>query len=598
MKEISQIVNDSAILGSDTLALRGHPMKMNKLVLAGAVAVVTLASLTLRTAANTDNEGAQKIRHVLLLSIDGMHAVDYYNCVHGVAGANGGDPYCPNLAELGRTAINYVNTTSSKPSDSFPGLAALVTGGSPKTTGLYYDVAYDRSLNPPALTTGTGLAGAPDLCTPYAPPTGTTTDNDQGIDIDDTKLNGGAPGAAPTEGGVASIDRRKLVRDPAAGSPPVYPWNFVRTNTIFGVVHSAGGYTAWIDKHPSYSMAAGPGGTGLDDYYSPEVDSAVIPLPGVTTAEGASCATIRDQVASLSSWTNSFDNIQCYDALRVKALLNEIAGRTHNGAPARTPAVFGMNFQSVYFGQSLNEPNVAVGGYENAAAVLTAELLKEIKFVDASIGQIVHALKDADEYDDTLIIITAKHGESPIDTAQYVADGTNTPATLLGSAIPFSESPLNATGIGATEDDVSVLWLNPGASVTAAVELLNQNAAAIGLGEIYYGPTLALNYNIGGLEPGQDPRSPDIIVTPNVGVTYSGSTTMVGDHGGFAHDDNNVVLLVAHPGFRAQTVSAGTTTAQVAPTIVKALGLDPRALDAVRAEGTAVLPEVEAQIEK
>ena len=87
-------------------------------------------------------------------------------------------------------------------------------------------------------------------------------------------------------------------------------------------------------------------------------------------------------------------------------------------------------------------------------------------------------------------------------------------------------------------------------------------------------------------------------MTPNVGVTYSGSTTMVGDHGGFAHDDNNVVLLVAHPGFRAQTVSAGTTTAQVAPTIVKALGLDPRALDAVRAEGTAVLPEVEAQIEK
>ena len=571
-------------------------MKINKLVLAGAAAAFALASLTLRMAADTSTLGAGKIKHVLLLSIDGMHAVDFYNCTHGVAGVNGGNPYCPNMAALGQTAINYVNTTSSKPSDSFPGLTALVTGGSPKTTGIYYDVAYDRSLDAPLITTGTGLAGGP--CTPYGIPTGTTTDYDQGIDLDDTKLNGGAPGAGLTEGGVASIDPRKLVRDPQGGCAPVYPWNFLRTNTIFGVVHAAGGYTAWIDKHPSYSVAAGPGGTGLDDYYSPEVDSTVVPLPGVRTAEGASCATIRDTTAELTSWTNSFDNIQCYDALKVKALLNEIAGRTHNGAAAVTPAVFGMNFQAVYFGQSLNEPGVGTGGYKNAAAAPSDELLKEIEFVDASIGEIVKALKDADLYDDTLLIITAKHGESPIDTSQYVADGTNTPATLLGSAIPFSESPLNPTGIGATEDDVSVLWLNKGASVTAAVALLKQNATAIGLGEIYYGPTLALNYNIGGIEPGEDPRSPDIIVTPNVGVTYVSGTASVGDHGGFAHDDTNVVLLVANPGFAAQTVSAQTATAQVAPTILMALGLDPRALDAVRAEGTAVLPEVEAHLAK
>ena len=571
-------------------------MKTNRLVLAGAVAAMALASWTLRIAADTGALGSGKIKHVLLLSIDGMHAVDFYNCVHGVAGVNDGNPYCPNMADLSHTAINYVNTTSSKPSDSFPGLTALITGGSPKTTGAYYDVAYDRSLDPPAITTGTGLAGG--ACVPFGLPTGTTTDYDQGIDYDDTKLNGGAPGAALTEGGAASIDPRKLVRDPQADCAPVYPWNFVRTNTIFGVIHAAGGYTAWIDKHPSYSAAAGPGGTGLDDYYSPEVDSAVVPLPGVRTSEGASCATIRDTTASLSSWTNSFANIQCYDALKVKALLNEIAGRTHNGAPAVTPAVFGMNFQAVYFGQSLNEPSVGMGGYKNAAAVPSDELLKEIEFVDASIGDIVNALKAAGRYNDTLVIITAKHGESPIDTSQYVADGANTPATLLGSAIPYSESPLNATGIGATEDDVSVLWLKEGASVTAAVELLNKNATAIGLGEIYYGPTLALNYNVGGLEPGEDPRTPDIIVTPNVGVTYSGSTSMVGDHGGFAHDDTNVMLLVAYPGFTARTVSAPTATAQVAPTIVQALGLEPTALDAVRAEGTAVLPEVEAQLGK
>jgi hypothetical protein len=568
-------------------------MRVKKPVSALIAAAVMLASSTYGVAADTNAVGSGNIKHVLLLSIDGMHAVDFYNCAHGIAGVNGGNPYCPNMAALSQTGINYVATASSMPSDSFPGLAALVTGGSPKTTGLYYDVAYDRSLDPPAITTGTGLAGG--TCTPGAP-AGTTTDYDQGIDLDDTKLNGGAPGASFTDGGIASIDPRKLVRDPAAGCAPVYPWNFVRTNTIFSVIHAAGGYTAWIDKHPSYSFVAGPGGTGLDDYYSPEVDSTVVPLPGVTTAQGASCATIRDPGADLTSWTNSFLNIQCYDALKVNALLNQIAGKTHTGAPAKVPVVFGMNFQAVYFGQSLNEPTVGAGGYQNAAALPSAELLNEIEFVDSSIGEIIKALKAAGLYDRTLLIITAKHGESPIDPTRYVADGTNTPATLLGTAIPYSESPLNPTGIGATEDDVSVLWLKAGASVTAAVDLLETNATAIGLGAIYYGPTLALNYNVGGLGPGQDSRSPDILVTPNIGVTYSGSTTMIGDHGGFGHDDTNVMLLVANPGFTGQTVSATTRTAQVAPTILKALGLDPQTLEAVKAEGTQVLPEVGAQL--
>jgi arylsulfatase A-like enzyme len=280
----------------------------------------------------------------------------------------------------------------------------------------------------------------------------------------------------------------------------------------------------------------------------------------------------------------------------VDALLNEIAGKTHDGAPATTPALFGMNFQSVYFGESLSEPGVGNGGYLDAAATPSNELLQEIQFVDASIGQIVGALKNEGIYNDTLLIITAKHGDSPIDPTRYLADGSDTPATLLGDAIPFSESPLNPTGIGATEDDVSVLWLKPTASVSAAVSLLEADATEIGLGQIYYGPTLALNYNVGGLGPGLDPRSPDIIVTPNVGVTYSSSSTMIGDHGGFSHDDTNVVMLFELPRFSPQTVSDISTTAQVAPTILTALGLDPTALDAVRVEGTSPLHDVDAQL--
>jgi hypothetical protein len=188
---------------------------------------------------------AADVDHVLLISIDGMHALDYINCASGVSGVNGGDPYCPHLAALRTTGINYLDASTSKPSDSFPGLMAIVSGGSPRSVGAFYDVAYDRSLDAPATTTGNGVAGSPNACTPGAAPTGTTTEFDEGIDLDQSKLNGGGTG----DGGIASIDPHKLPRDPARGCAPVYPWNFVRTNTIFGVIHEAGGYTAWSDKH-------------------------------------------------------------------------------------------------------------------------------------------------------------------------------------------------------------------------------------------------------------------------------------------------------------------------------------------------------------
>src|SRR6516162_3881872 len=108
-----------------------------------------LAAFSLLAACSTGAMLAQNsspsIQRVLLISIDGMHAVDYYNCVNGIAGANSGAPYCPNLAALGQTGINYIAASTSKPSDSFPGLTAIVTGGSPKLTGVYYDVAYSRN---------------------------------------------------------------------------------------------------------------------------------------------------------------------------------------------------------------------------------------------------------------------------------------------------------------------------------------------------------------------------------------------------------------------------------------------------------------------
>src|SRR5271154_4837482 len=99
-------------------------MKSNRLVTAGVAIAVTLTSSTNAMAAGTDAVGSERIKHVLLLSIDGMHAVDFYNCSHGIAGVNSGQPYCPNMAALAKTGINYVAASASKPSDSAPGLMA------------------------------------------------------------------------------------------------------------------------------------------------------------------------------------------------------------------------------------------------------------------------------------------------------------------------------------------------------------------------------------------------------------------------------------------------------------------------------------------
>lgn len=545
-------------------------------------------------AKSEDSDG--RIHHVLLISVDGMHAVDYLNCSKGISGVNDGSPYCPHLAALRNVGVNYVSASTSKPSDSFPGLMNIVTGATPRTMGVYYDVAYDRSLDAPAKTTGNGVAAGP--CTANTPPTGTRTEYEEGIDIDQSKLNGGAPGAGLTDGGIASIDPDRLERDPGAGCAPVWPWNFVRTNTIFGVIHGAGGYTAWSDKHPAYSSVSGPGGGNVDDYYSPEINSTVIPLPGVSTPGGMSCATIPDPSSDLSAWTNSFQNIQCYDTLKVNAILNEIEGKTHSGNSAQVPTLFGMNFQAVSVGQKLIEKNVATGGYLNAIGAPTPSLLSEFQFVDASIGKMVDELKERDLFDSTLIIITAKHGQSPIDPNRFFPipghSGQNgeSPADLIANLLPDSESPANPNGIGPTQDDVSLLWLTDSSTTDAAVTTLEENATKAGIGQIFYGPALALNYNKPGLGPGLDPRTPDIIVSPNVGVIYTGSTAKLAEHGGFAHDDTNVILLFANPKLSSATIHAAVETTQVAPTILKVLGLDPKSLDGVRLEGTSALPQV------
>jgi hypothetical protein len=555
-------------------------MMFRKLNPTALALTVTLLGVTPALPDDSSDDGG---RHVLLISIDGMHALDFENCVSANT--------CPNLGALGRTGVTFTRTSASRPSDSFPGLMAIVTGGTPKTVGAYYDVAYDRVLAPPLSATGNGLLGG--TCTP-GQPNGTRTEYEEGVDIDQSKLTGGSPVFTnPIDGGFQSIDPNKLPRDPFNGCNPVYPWNFIRANTIYGVIHKAGGYTAWADKHAVYAAVSGPAGTStpsnVDDYYAPDVNSDVIALPGITTASGLNCATIPISGA----WTDGFDSVKCNDQLKVNAVLNWINGKTHlSGKNAPVPTIFGMNFQAVSVGQKLIAGGVK-GGYTDAAGTPTAAMLAEIEYVDAAIGQMVAALSKAGLLNSTTIVITAKHGQSPVDTHRFFPipghSGTNgtPPSGVLGAAFLF-DSEINQ--IGPTEDDISLLWLKPGADTLSAVNLLESNATAAGIGQIFYGPSIETMYNRPGLPPLGDSRTPDIIVQPNVGVVYTGSLKKQAEHGGFAHDDTNVMLLISNPRIKAKTVTSFVETTQVAPTILSILGLDPNALTAVQAEGTPVLP--------
>ncbi len=545
----------------------------SKIFIGAALGAAVLATMPGNAARADTDDGA--VQHVLLISIDGMHALDFANCASGV---NGGAPYCPNMAALGHHGVTYTQTSTSRPSDSFPGLTALVTGGSPRSTGAFYDVSYDRSLSPPRKTTPYGIVGGANLCPSVV---GTQVGFDEEIDVDLTKIDAGG-----------GINPDFLPRDPKNGCEPVYPHSFIRVNTLFEVVKDGGGYTAWSDKHQSYELVKGKSGLGVDDFYAPEINSIPVALPQVKLM---ACNPLPDQtaVAASNSWTDSFANIQCYDDLKVQAILNEIDGKDHTGAVKRpVPSVFGMNFQAVSVGEKLVEKSVGqTGGYQDAIGTPSAELQSEIQFVDNAIGKFVSELKNRGLYEKTLIIISAKHGQSPIDPKSVLRipadNGSDQPPSAIIS--PAGVGP-GFPVVQALEDDVSLLWLadNSAGATKAAVAQLEANAATIGAdgGEFYYGPQLALMFN----DPSIDPRTPNIIVAPKVGVVYTGGTKKVAEHGGFAHDDTTVMMLVANPSYDPSTINSPVETAQIAPTIVKALGLDPHALIAVQKEGTQVLP--------
>ena len=533
-------------------------MRLFKAMLSPVLAAsLLIAPLQVSAGQEPIGESPNTVKHVLLISVDGLHALDLSNYVNAHRDST--------LASLSNHGITYTNAVTSSPSDSFPGLAALVSGGSPATTGLWYDVTYDRALSPPAATTSLPITGGKDLCPNVV---GTPVAFDESIDIDLTKLNGGG-----------GINPNFLPRDPRNNCQPVYPHEWIRVNTIFEVVKANGGYTAWTDKHPSYTWTKGPSGNGVDDFYGPEINSNPVALPQFP---GCSPVPAVDNTFD-DGWTTDFRNIQCYDLLHVQATINQIDGFTHDRSKrAPVPTLFGFNYQAVSVGEKLKNGPVTAGGalvdggYSDVLGTPSQGLAFELDFVDQTLGRIVAELKKQGLYDSTLIIICAKHGQSPIDLSKKTAIGNGQPATLIGPAEAFDIS-----------DDGSLIWLTDQELTPSVVETLSKptNQKTLGIQEIFAGQSLRNKWD----DPGSDPRTPDIVLKVNTGVIFTGGSK-IAEHGGLNEDDVHAALLVSLPGVTAAHVNTPVLNQQVAPTIIKALGFDPDQLQAVKKEQITVLP--------
>jgi phosphoglycerol transferase MdoB-like AlkP superfamily enzyme len=91
--------------------------------------------------------------------------------------------------------------------------------------------------------------------------------------------------------------------------------------------------------------------------------------------------------------------------------------------------------------------------------------------------------------------------------------------------------------------------------------------------------------------PAGDSHAPDLIGIAQHGVVYTGGVKKIAEHGGAADDDRDVALVVSGAGVRHESVNATPVqTAQIAPTILRLLGLNPNALQAVRIDHTHQLP--------
>jgi hypothetical protein len=569
-----------------------------------------------------------RIKHVLLISVDGLHQSDleWYVANHPSS----------ELAKLDRGGAEFSNAHTSDPSDSDPGGTALMTGGDPRATGVYYDVEYSHGTDEPAFV-GATPTGA--TCTPGAPATG----GDVIYDSPDDTLNsvpdflhpnpsdpafqtfpsfdeGGSiyPGGLDTNPGAimnltphpqSGLNPATFPVDPTT-CQPIMPWDYLKVNTIFEVIHNAGMPTAWSDKHAIYTSFNGPGsgGNSIDDFFGPEIDSQAVEPDGVPYPTD-------------TDWAHDDAATKQYDGYKVQAVVNELNGYDHSGTQkAGVPAILGMNFQTVSVAEKVDSPSTLtknadgsytegpteLAGYHPGTTTPRPLLAGALNYVDAQLRRMVDTIRKDGLESSTAIIITAKHGPSPQDPLllKRIDDGpiidainaawttqTGNPNNLIvaGTDDDLWQSYLSVKTQAAADFVKNYLWNHDATAVlynNDGVDRGTEQVAHSGLAQIYAGQEAADFFGV----PYSDPRYPDVFGRVQVGVVYTGGSK-IAEHGGDNPGDRDVPILVYAPGtVHRESSNTWTETTQVAPTILQLLGLDPGSLEAVQQEGTQVLP--------
>ena len=595
-------------------------MRVRAKVASAAMAAAAIGGTVAISApsASAHRRDHNQIRHTLLISVDGMHQSDlnWYIANH------------PNseLARLAYGGLQFTNNHTSDPSDSDPGGTALMTGGDARATGVFYDVEYSHAVDE---------AGA--ACTPGQPATGGDVIYDS---PDDTLnavpdlLNNSSGNTFPSfdEGGsifANGVDTNpaaimNLTPHPQSGlnfasfpvdpktCQPITPWDYLKVNTIFQVIHSAGLRTAWSDKHAIYTSFNGPGsgGMSIDDFFGPEIDSQAVEPNGVPYPTD-------------TDWAHDDAATKQYDGYKVQAVINELNGYDHSGTQkVGTPAILGMNFQTVSVAEKVDSPSTLtknpngtytegpteLAGYYPGTTTPRPLLAGAFEYVNAQLERMVDTIRQDGLASSTAIIITAKHGQSPQDPLQLkrIPDGPLIAA--INAAWTTQTGDQNKLIVAGTDDDLwqsylsvktqaaadfvkSYLWNHSATAVLYSNDGVNRGTEQVphsGLAQIYAGHEAANFFGV----LYSDPRYPDVFGRVQVGTVYTGGTK-IAEHGGDNPGDRDVPLVVYSPGsVRPGSSDQWVETTQVAPTILTLLGLDPSQLQAVGQEGTQVLPGI------
>ena len=387
-------------MGTHTKPAKRHPCKavicafrFGALALGGVclLAVVAQAQVPeqypkplLHTAVN------HPAQHILLVSVDGLHAFDLANYVTAHPRSA--------LAVLSAKGVTYTNAHAPW-ADPTAAFVSLMTGGTPISTGITATHSWDHSLSP---------AGS------SCKSRGTLLSFDSAYTQDQASL------------------------DPAHNCQPVPLYALLRVNTIFEVVHSKIGPTAWAGENfATTDLLRGPLGAGLSE--------AVTNL-----------ATDDERIKAVLGWINAKE----------------------------PPVLFGLSLRSFFTSQSID-------GYLGPAGTPSPGLTKALDALDVWMARLSAALAASHLADSTWVVIVGPYGQSRLDpTRCRVIHQPDVAATL--APIPVAR---------VSGGDIATIWLQNPTDTASAVRLLDAKAAALGIADILSGPRLALIFNTPQQDP-------------------------------------------------------------------------------------------------